>query len=120
MYTPQLQHAQSDPSQGCPCTSHAPDYEIIDAEQDYDVTNHSPLPATPTGSHDRAPASTYSRLAGDRHTYYTLEPSEDIKEKGEEGTVVSGDADGAQSVKEEQEGEEGVLVMGSHNVNSEV
>ena len=120
MYTPQLQHAQCDPSQGSPSTTHAPDYEIIDAEQDYDVTNHSPPPATPTGSHDRAPASTYSRLAGDRHTYYTLEPSEDTEERGEEGPVVSGDADGAQSVKEEQEGEEEVLVMGGHNVNSEV
>ena len=43
-----------------------------------------------------------------------------MEEKGEERSVVSGDADGAQSVNEGQDGEEGVLVMGGHNVNSEV
>ena len=112
----------SDPLQDSHYTSHGPNYETIKGEQDYDVINHSgsyPSPARPTGLCNEASTATYSRLAGDRNIYFTLEPSEVTKGKDEEGSVVTGDV-GDQCIEEEKKGEQETLATGDYNTTKKI
>ena len=96
---------------------------MIEGEQEndgIDISGSYPQPATPTVLHDYTSTTTYSRLAGDRNTYYTLEPIEIIEEKDDKSVVVSEDAVGAQCLDKRKNGTGEVLATRDHNVDNEV